>query len=62
MVKNQLIIYVLSPKFKIYASKSGPIWANPENWTLFLGTVSQLIWHIYGFLDTKYQMSVCDNG
>ena len=29
--KNKQLIWVLSPKFKIYASESGPIWANPKN-------------------------------
>ena len=60
--ENGALILVLSPKFKIYASECGPIWANPKNWTFFLGTVSQLIWHIYGLFDTRYQMSVCDSG
>ena len=27
-----------------------------------LGTVLQLIWHISGLFDTRYQMSVCDDG
>ena len=53
---------MLSPNSKIYACEGCPIWATPNYLTFFLGTVSQLIWHTYGLFDTKYQMSVCDDG
>ena len=39
-----------------------PFEYNPKNLTFFLGTVLKLIWHISGLFDTRYQMSVCDDG
>ena len=58
--KNQLII-----KLRFDFNQCIRKWSNlsqHKKSNLSQGTVSQLNWHVYGLFDTKYQMSVCDNG
>ena len=33
----------------------------PKILAFFLYVIFQLVWHIVGLFDTKYQMSICDN-
>ena len=55
--KQKYQIFLKNP-----SSGNGSILANPKNPTFFLDAISQLFWHITCLFDTRYQMSISEDG